>query len=157
MEALPFKRNRFQLNKKTKEVIVFIICLACIFLFLSSAYSKLLNHEQFVQGLKAVSFLRPVASELSWLVPVIETSIAALLIMPRTTWYGLIGFAVVMVAFTIYIAGMMIWADKLPCSCNLFIEKLSWSQHLIFNIGFVFLSIIALWLGRISNYKILVK
>jgi len=149
MEFLLNKQNlRFRRNQKTTEVIIFLISLACIFLFLSSAYTKVVDHERFVRGLENVSFLKGIAPLVGWAVPATEIIVAILLIIPRTYRLGLFGFGGLMTTFTIYIAGMMLWAEKLPCGCNLFIETLSWGQHLIFNIGFIFLSIYALWLSK---------
>lgn len=147
METLIFQTHTDR-HAKTKEVIVFIICLACIFLFLTSAYSKIIDHERFTKGLARVPLIGRSASVISWLVPLSEITIALLLIIPKTYKSGLYSFTWLMILFTLYISGMMLWADRLPCHCNLFIEKLSWGQHLIFNTIFIILSISALQLSK---------
>lgn|SRR5690606_39737865 len=148
METLSVKSSDIRLNRKTKDIIVFIICLACIFLFLSSAYSKLADHQRFEHGLQNVDFISSFAPLLSWLVPALEIVIAILLIIPSTFRYGLYSFTALMLLFTFYIGGMMLWADKLPCHCNLFIEKLSWGQHLLFNMAFIVAALLALRLSK---------
>ncbi|WP_417355420.1 MauE/DoxX family redox-associated membrane protein [Flavobacterium sp.] len=148
METLPVKSPGIGLNRKTKETVVFIICLTCIFLFLSSAYSKLAEHQRFEHGLQNVDFISSFAPFLSWVVPILEIVIALLLIIPPTFRYGLYSFTALMSLFTFYIGGMMLWADKLPCHCNLFIEKLSWRQHLLFNIAFILMALFALRLSK---------
>jgi len=148
METLSVKSSGIRLNRKTKDIIVFIICLACIFLFLSSAYSKLADHQRFEHGLQNVDFISSFAPLLSWLVPALEIVIAILLIIPSTFRYGLYSFTALMLLFTFYIGGMMLWADKPPCHCNLFIEKLSWGQHLLFNMAFIVAALLALRLSK---------
>lgn len=133
---------------KINEAIVFIICLACIFLFLSSAYSKFAEHERFIHGLSRIPVISSLAPAISWIVPFIEVIVSLLLIIPKTLKTGLYLFTCVMAVFTLYIGIMLIWADKLPCHCNLFIEKLSWGQHLQFNLACILLAIIALRLSK---------
>lgn len=50
--------------------------------------------------------------------------------------------------FTIYIFGMWLWANKLPCLCNLIVKNLSWGQHIWFNLVFLGLAVIALLLNK---------
>ncbi|TRW21480.1 hypothetical protein FMM05_20230 [Flavobacterium zepuense] len=137
---------------KTYNAIVFYICLACIFLFLSSAYTKIVEHERFVHGLSKVLSIGLLAPIVGWLVPLMEILIGILLIIPKTQKLGLYAFTSLMIVFTFYIGGMMIWADKLPCHCNLFIEKLSWGQHLLFNLACIILAIIAVRLSKSKNH-----
>ena len=67
--------------------------------------------------------------------------------------YGLWGFLLTMTAFTIYIGSMWLWAEKLPCHCNLIIEKLSWGEHVVFNLAFIGLAAFALWLMKNEHFK----
>nr|WP_276834881.1 MauE/DoxX family redox-associated membrane protein [Chryseobacterium cucumeris] len=60
---------------------------------------------------------------------------------------GLIGSFVLMLIFTGYIALLLSKSKNLPCSCGGILEKMSWNQHLYFNIGCVTLSAIALGLN----------
>lgn len=138
------KRNQF------RESWAFIIRLGCIFLFLSSAYGKVVEHDKFIRGLSKVSFIGPLATLIALLVPLLEIAITILLIIPGTSKVGLNAFAGLMTVFTLYIGLMMMWADHLPCHCNLFIENFSWGQHLLFNLACIVLAIIAL---RLSHSK----
>ncbi len=49
-----------------------------------------------------------------------------------------------MVMFTAYIVLITRFSDYVPCSCGGVLEKLSWDQHLVFNIGFVVLGFMAI-------------
>ncbi|RZJ87633.1 MAG: hypothetical protein EOO20_15605, partial [Chryseobacterium sp.] len=127
----------FELSNKTKDLVVFIICLICIFLFLTSAYDKISEHSKFVRGLSKVAYIGGYAELIGWLVPATEVAMSILLINPKTHKLGLIGFIATMAVFTAYILSMILWAEKLPCHCNLIIEKLTWGQHIWFNLIFI--------------------
>jgi len=144
----------FQLSSKTKDLIVFIICLICIFLFLTSAYGKIADHSKFVTGLSKVAFIGTYAELIGWLVPITEITTSILLINPKTDKLGLTGFILTMGVFTVYILSMTLWAEKLPCRCNLIVERLTWGQHIWFNLVFIAVAIFALILKtNISKHK----
>jgi hypothetical protein len=138
------------LNENARQWIILIISLGCIFLFMSSAYFKIVEHDRFVDGLLKVSYVNVFAKPLSFFVPGFEMSIAVFLIFPRTNLWGLYSFTGLMTVFTLYIVCILLFAKDFPCNCNLLIEKLSWGQHLIFNIGFILLSCIAICLINIK-------
>lgn len=58
------------------------------------------------------------------------------------------GFTGLMTLFTGYILSMVLWAEKLPCHCGGAIEKLSWTQHIWFNLAFIALAAFALWISQ---------
>lgn len=146
-------KSGFNLNTQNKDWIIYIIGLICLFLFTISAYSKIVDHERFVSGLSAVKYIGQYAKFISWAVPVAEVTVSLLLLLPQTTKWGLYSFTGLMTVFTLYIVIMINWADKKPCHCNLIVEKLSWVEHLWFNIGFISLAIFALWLGTAKKHK----
>src|SRR5690606_7490727 len=117
-------------------------------LFATAAYSKVTAHEVFLKGLSRVALIGGAAKYIAWIVPVAEILTSILLIVPQTQRLGLYAFTAMMTVFTVYILSMLLWAEKLPCHCNLIIEKLSWEGHVWFNIGFIALAICALWSGR---------
>lgn len=145
-------KRRTKLSEETKEFAIFAISLVCIFLFLSSAYSKIADHESFVQGLMTVSIIGPYAQTIGWLVPIIEISISLLLIIPKTNKIGIFGFIGVMIVFTFYILSMLLWAEKLPCNCNLIINSFTWEQHVWFNLAFIGIAGFALRISK-TNFK----
>src|SRR5665213_872763 len=118
------------LSPKFREPLVFCIGLLCIFLFIYTGYSKLADHQRFLKGLTRVQLVGRYADLISWLVPIAELAIAALIILPRTFKAGLKAFIVLMVLFTGYIVAVLLWAKRLPCHCGGAIEKLSWTQHI---------------------------
>lgn len=150
MNALTLTINS-RLTQSKKELIISIIKYLCLFLFIYTAYAKLADHDRFYKGLTRVHLVSGYAMVISYLVPVVEILISILLIIPNTVKIGLISFVATMIAFTIYIISAMIWEPKLPCHCGGAIEKLSWVQHIWFNLAFIILPLIALWLLNTSK------
>lgn len=152
MESILKKNRSYRLRESTKEWMVLGICLICTFLFLFSAYEKIIDHTRFANGLSRVSGIAPFAIIISWAVLILEILISKLLIIPKRHKLGLYGFAGLMIVFTLYILSMILLKEKLPCHCNLLIEKLTWGQHLWFNIAFIALSIGAIKLSKKTNH-----
>jgi len=150
MESTITKTMWFQFTSKTKEWLIFSICLICMFLFIYTGYSKILEHHKFWKGLTRVEVIGPYALYISWLVPATEFIVAALLIMPRTIKLGLYSFTALIIIFTGYIISMLLWAKKVPCHCGGAIEKLTWTQHVWFNLAFIAIAVFALWLNKVK-------
>jgi hypothetical protein len=148
MESTIIGRRSIQFTDRAREIITFIICLPCLFLFAISAYDKIVDHERFLTGLSKVKYIGTHALFISWTVPIMEIIVSLLLLYPPSHKRGLYGFTGLMVLFTLYISSMLLWAEKLPCHCNLIIEKLSFGEHLVFNIGFIALGIFGLLLTK---------
>ena len=108
--------------------------LLLIALFIYTACSKLIGYYIFWQQLSKIPLLGAWADFLSVFVPAFEILIAGLLIFPRTTMAGWWLAAVLLSIFSFYVAAMMLFAPKLPCSCGGIISTLTWKQHLVVNI-----------------------
>ena len=115
-----------------------------ILLFVYAAVSKLLEYENFAVQIGQSPLLSAYAGLLAWLVPALEIIIAFLLIFKRLQFWSLFAAYVLMIMFTAYIFIMLNYSSFLPCSCGGILEKLDWTEHLIFNIGFVVLAFIAM-------------
>ncbi len=85
--------------------------------------------------------------------------------MPSIPKYKIIGFYAalgLMIAFTGYIIAITQFSQYIPCSCGGILEKLGWTEHLIFNIVFDLLAIVAILLSAKSpkpeeTYTIIAK
>jgi putative oxidoreductase len=76
------------------------------------------------------------------------------LIFERTRMVGFISSFVLMTLFTIYTGAILLhFFDYVPCSCGGVIRKLTWPQHLVFNLFFVGLSVTGIVLQRRSYSK----
>jgi hypothetical protein len=151
MENTLQKPRSIKLSSKTKEWLVFVICLLSIFLFLYTAYAKLSDHKQFAYGLKQLPIIGRIASVVSWLIPITEVIIAVLMIIPRTVKFGLFAFTTLMALFSGYIISLMLLGLKLPCYCGGVIESMNWTQHVWFNLMFITLGITAIFINKTNK------
>jgi len=75
--------------------------------------------------------------------------IALALMFERTRLPGLIASFILMTLFTIYTGSVLLhFFAYVPCSCGGVIRKLSWPQHMVFNLFFVALSVLGIVLQR---------
>ena len=142
---------RIQVSEMVKEKIITAISWLCMGLFLYTSYAKIIEHNRFLKGLTKVHLISAFALFLSFAVPAIEIIIALLLLIPQTAKLGLYSFVAVMLSFTIYIISALIWETKLPCHCGGAIEKLTWQEHIWFNLAFIFIAIVALRLIKLRT------
>lgn len=149
MEFISIKKRKLQLSVSVKEKLSICIRLICLFLFAYTAYAKIVNHDRFFNGLNRVHMIRGIAGYISYAVPIVEILTSLLLIIPKTGKIGLYVFTGVMILFTLYIIGALLLEPNLPCQCGGAIEKLTWMQHIWFNVGFIF---IAIWAIRINKH-----
>ncbi|SJZ83970.1 MauE/DoxX family redox-associated membrane protein [Sediminibacterium ginsengisoli] len=117
-----------------------------VLLFMYTGFSKLIGLGQFQSSLYRSPLLSDYAYEVSILIPVTEIFIAILLCLPRTQRKGMILSFGLMAVFTIYIAYMLLTAEKLPCSCGGIIAKLNWKQHLVLNGLLTLLAFVSLFI-----------
>ena len=152
MENAIINNAIFQFFELKKEKVIITIRWICMGLFIYTAYAKIIDHDRFLKGLTRVHLINGFAVLISFAVPIVEVIVALLLLIPQTAKTGLYSFITVMSSFTIYIISAMIWERKLPCHCGGAIEKLSWSQHIWFNLAFILIAILALRLVQLNIY-----
>ena len=133
--------------KKVKTRVVEFISYFFILLFCYAGISKIMDFEKFQIQISESPLLSAYAAFLPFAIIILELIIAGLLCYRKTRNTGLIGSFILMLIFTGYIFFIIHTSENLPCSCGGILEKMSWHQHLIFNIGCVVLSIIALRLN----------
>ena len=107
-----------------------------------------MEYSVFKEQIAENPILSPFASLIAWSLPVTEFIVSLMLIIPRWSLKGLYVSLALMIAFTIYIGAIMIFAKELPCSCGGIISLLSWNGHLIFNSIFILLAYIGVRLER---------
>ena len=151
MESIITDNVKIQISEPAKEKIITAICWLCMALFIYTAYAKIVDYARFLKGLTRVHLISGFAIFISYAVPAIEIIVALLLLIPQTAKAGLYSFITVMTLFTIYIISAMIWEPHLPCHCGGAIEKLSWGQHIWFNLAFISIAIFALWFGQLNT------
>jgi uncharacterized membrane protein YphA (DoxX/SURF4 family) len=128
---------------QNKNFILNCICFLYAFLFVYAATSKVLDFENFRIQLGQSPLLSSFASLILFAVPAVEIIIAILLLIEKFRLIGLFSAYTLMVLFTAYIYILLNYSAFVPCSCGGIIQKLSWSQHIIFNNCFIVLAGIA--------------
>lgn len=129
-----------------KNIIGQVIAFLFILMFSYAAVSKWLDYDMFLIQLKKSEYLTSFASLTSWIVPAIELLACVLLAVPKWRLAGLYISYGLMFIFTGYIVLILQLADQIPCSCGGILEHMSWTQHLVFNLVFLILSLYAIYI-----------
>lgn len=140
-----------KLPRSAKLLVLHTICFLYILLFVYAALNKLLDFQNFQIQLAQSPLISAYAAAVSYAVPFIEVLIALMLCFERTRKVALYcGFGL-MVMFTAYIIIMINFSPFVPCSCGGILEKMSWNQHLVFNVAFVLLGLIGILLTPVKT------
>lgn len=129
-----------------KSMIIDIISGAFILLFVYAAISKLMDVDKFAAQIGQSPPLANFNDLISWSIPSLEILIAILLATPKWRQLGLYMAFGLMALFTAYIIAILQFSHHVPCSCGGVLERLTWREHLAFNIFFVALGFIGTWL-----------
>jgi hypothetical protein len=135
------------LHKMTffKNYSTVLISYAFILLFVYAAVSKLLDFENFRVQLGQSPLLGAYAELTAWFIPLLEIYIAFALSFVKFRQVALFASYFLMVMFTAYIYIILNYSSFVPCSCGGVLEKMSWNEHLIFNIAFILLAVIGIF------------
>jgi len=132
-----------------RKIIIEIISSLLILLFLYASVSKWLAFKLFIGEMNNQPFPNWLTPFLVWSIPFIEVIIAIGLIFEKTRIPALYASLFLMLAFTIYTVVILLHAFKyIPCSCGGVIRKLTWPQHLFFNLFFVGISLLGIFLKK---------
>lgn len=110
-----------------------------------------MEYTVFKEQIAESPVLKPFARWLAWGLPLTELIVAALLFLPRWRLKGLYAALGLMLLFTGYIIAILIFSERLPCSCGGILESLSWKEHLVFNSIIIILALTGILLERQSN------
>ena len=133
--------------KKVKTRVVEFISYFFILLFCYASISKIMDFENFQIQILESPLLSAYAGFIPFAIIILELIFAGLLCYQKTRNIGLIGSFILILIFTGYIFFIIRTSENLPCSCGGILEKMSWHQHLYFNIGCIVISVIALGLN----------
>jgi putative oxidoreductase len=115
-----------------------------ILLYSYTAMSKLIGYEVFEANLSRSPLMGPGANTIAWVLPAAELIVVLLLFFEATRKTGLYASLFLLVLFTSYLLYMILFVDNLPCSCGGVLSKMSWQQHIWFNLFFILLNVLAL-------------
>ncbi|MBP2283060.1 putative membrane protein YphA (DoxX/SURF4 family) [Flavobacterium sp. CG_23.5] len=121
-----------------------IISYLFIILFSYASFSKLLDYESFTIQIGQSPLISAFAGWVSWSIPSLELLIAALLMFKNTKLPALVASFTLMVMFSAYIFIILHYSEFVPCSCGGILEKMTWNQHLTFNLIFCLLAAFAI-------------
>ena len=140
--------SRF-LTSRTKLIIE---CIAALFilLFFYTALNKTLEIDKTVVAIWQTPGLSKYATAIAWTIVIFEYIVTIMLFIPNTRKLGLYASLFMMLSFTAYIIYMKTVLNDLPCSCGGVISKMSWNQHLLFNIVLSILGFFSIYLIRIQ-------
>ncbi|MEE1946426.1 MauE/DoxX family redox-associated membrane protein [Pedobacter sp. KR3-3] len=129
-------------------------CFLLVLLFLYTASSKLVNFDRFYFDMGNQVFPKSWRMVMVVAIPSIELVTAIALLFPRSRKTGLIASLALMSVFTLYTSLVLTGTfDRMPCSCGGVIRSLTWPQHLIFNLFFVGITLLALWLHNKTDHR----
>lgn len=131
-----------------------LIAALLILLYVYTAMTKWMDFEQFRVQLYGQALPVWLAHLLIWTLPETELVTAILLLFSRTRLTGLYLSAVLLLLFTGYVAlAVFHFFDRVPCACGGVIRAFSWEMHLIFNLLFLLLNILAIKLHNRERRK----
>lgn len=142
------------MKNKLKANLIILISYLYIFLFVYAAISKILDFENFQTQIGQSPLLSAYASIISYLVIITEIVFSILLAIPKYRTIGLYLSVGLMTAFTTYIVLILNFSSFIPCSCGGVLEKLGWTEHLIFNLFFVVIGIIAILMNKLNKTNV---
>jgi|SRR5450432_256684 len=145
------------MNIKAKSITIDVITALFILLFVYAALSKLSDFEKFKVQLGKSPLILAYARWVAWIIPIFELILAGLLSVKRFQLLGLYASFSLMVIFSSYIVAILKFSEYIPCSCGGILENMSWTEHLIFNSGFVLLGIIGVLLYSSNNKRFIVQ
>lgn len=127
--------------------IIDIISFLLILLFVYAAVSKVMDFEQFKGQMFNQALPHKVATTLIWTLPEFEILTALMLFFEQTRLLGYYLSTILMCLFTVYIALVLLhYFSRVPCSCGGVIKALGWKMHIVFNLFFLLLSILGIFI-----------
>lgn len=139
--------NMKLLNPNQVFIVKEIIKYLCILLFCYASLSKILDFEQFRVQLGQSPMLSAFADYIALGIPAMEILTVIFLVVPKMELIGFYSFYSLMVMFTSYIILILNFTDFIPCSCGGVLETLGWTEHMIFNLVFILISLFAIYLN----------
>lgn len=135
---------------KGLEWTALVPAVALMFLFVYTGTDKVINYYPFHATLKQSFLLKDFAEVIAVALPIFELVIAAMFLVGiggsrRLLRYAFLTSVITLSLFTIYLIYMVNFGGDLPCSCGGVIATMSWSHHILFNMGCICAAGWGLW------------
>lgn len=133
-----------------------ILNLAPILLIILFSYSAIVKGYDInlFQGQMIQSPLLPLSliKILSYTIPLFELVVVALLIFDKTREIGFHLSYFIMLLFTLYLVTLvMFFGHNIPCACGGILGNMGYTTHIIFNIFFTLLPLLAIIINKQSK------
>ena len=137
-----------------KAIIIDIIAALFVILFTYAAISKFSDYHKFKIQLSQSPLLTSFAGLTASAIPTIELAVAILLIQEKYRQAALIISICLMAMFTTYIITITNYSTYIPCSCGGILQNMNWNQHLLFNLLFLIMGVLAVLLYSTATTSI---
>jgi hypothetical protein len=128
-----------------KELIADVLVALIFMMLLYASFSKYFDFSAFQRAMHNQPFPSWFSDALVIFLPPMEIIAAVLIAFDKTRIIGLKATITIMTAFTLYIVAILLHLfPMVPCTCGGIIRLMSWPQHLLFNLFFIAIAIIAL-------------
>ena len=134
-----------------KKILVEIVAFLFMLLFFYAAFNKLAEYQKFRIQVGQSPLLTGFGSVIPPGVIGVEIVTGVMLMVPALRLAALYISFSLMVMFSVYIIAILNFSPYVPCSCGGVLEKLSWSEHLVFNVVFVLVAVLGIWLESLSQ------
>jgi len=124
-----------------RRIAIEVISFLFVLLFLYAALNKLIDYQKFKIQVGQSPLLTGFGDTVPWMVIGVEVIVSVLLIIPKFRLTGFFASFSLMTMFTAYIVAILYFSPYVPCSCGGVLEKLGWTEHLVFNSVFVVLGL----------------
>ena len=132
-----------------RKFVVELVSFLLMSLFLYAAFSKWLAFGAYKNDIDNQPFPNWITPWIIYTLPPLEVIITLALMFERTRTIGLYASLILMSAFSIYTATVLLnFFDYIPCSCGGIVKDLSWTNHLILNLFFVSISVLGIILRK---------
>lgn len=139
---------------KSRELAALVIPAILLLLWIPAVTDKVLNFQQFSDGMLLQPIPGILANILIYLVPTFEMATILLLTIPSFRKFGFLLSIAIMTIMTGYVGIVLLLApSNLPCSCGSLIPNLGWFWHFWFNLFFLILSIAGYYNHRLLQRR----
>lgn len=137
----------YQDQRKRKQIAFNIVIALLLLLWVPVSIDKMVDFASFKEGILNQPFSDRLGYVLIYTLPAFELLVIFVLVSEKLRRIGLILSSSLMAVFTGYIAVALLGAwEKRPCGCGSVIKGMNWAQHFFFNLFFLVLSILGLYL-----------
>jgi hypothetical protein len=137
---------------RARDITLLICYYLLISMYVYAAAAKLLTHRIFVLQLKRQPFPDIYSDILVWAIPSAEIIVSLMMISQVCKKWGLYLATALLVLFTAYIIAVKLnFYGVIPCSCAGVFSSFTWTQHLVFNLCFLSVALVGIYLERLRQ------